>query len=720
MRETLQLQRLMAEGSRAQAEDISIESIKGVEVKSHPFEQMLAGKKGGSMALANVVPSDRFFAWFAEPKALSEYLTGGSDFIFYGGASLSGTSSEYQLKERYLKKLGVDAQWVRGFLESGVVSELAVILPDLFLLEGTDLTVVMRLQQPKITKTLLGLSGEGGPEQVFEFTHEDETSYWTVRNDLLLVSTHVDELEHVLASVAGDGQSSLGQSAEFRYMLTQLPIEEQTRSFFYFSDPFIRRLVGPQVKIAQLRRLQARAEMEAATAAMLLYHLDGNQGQPSLEGLVERKYMLAPVLVTDMQLATDGSASSASWGSPADMPTLLERPVTGIRATEKKAYARYLQNYNRFWRRFFDPIAVRLNQHSGREMEISTFILPLIDNSIYQQLREMLMVDQESTGLDVPRLQPEPVAQLSLNLNKQLWETGADLAQDLLVKFIGVPPRVSDYFGPDLHLALGDGDPIIVMGSGGLMGAMGILDGSGRAGQALMIPLIGSLLTRPSVLMIGLTDPEAVKGLLRGMHTGPARSSSVMGVGAGILYGVAGKDAWRYDLNVEGLISMRFGMEVKGRFLAISNQPLSYDPELAEKDTALNSGAALSLAPAVAIRQRPALFASASEQQRKAAMSGINVLYPLMMGGADTVEQAAEQVKVQLGFTPVHPGKGHWQWQDGVLSSSVFGHSGEQNQAEYLEGDDLFGILRQIERVQMNMQFEDDGLRAQVRWELRE
>ncbi|MCU7960908.1 MAG: hypothetical protein KZQ58_13130, partial [gamma proteobacterium symbiont of Bathyaustriella thionipta] len=426
--------------------------------------------------------------------------------------------------------------------------------------------------------------------------------------------------------------------------------------------------------------------------ALTLYRADGHNEQPSVPDLVNKEYMSQPILVTDMQLAADGSVRSAGWGSPADMPTLLERPVKQASSSEKQAYERYLSNYNRFWRRYFDPIALRLNQQNAQQMEISTFILPLIDNSIYQGLKQILAVDHAAGDLLVPELQPEPIVQLSLNLNNALWKSGSQLAESFLVKFIGVPPRIMDFFASDLHLALGDGDPIIIMGSGGLSGMAGMLDGGNNSGEMFTFSMLGSLLTRPSVLLIGLNDAPAVKNILNGLATGPSQKSRVAGIASGTLFGIAGKDAWRYELNLEGLLSLRFGLEVKGRFLAITNQPLGYDPQLQSTRKVSNSGAALSLSPAAAVRQRPALFASASEQQRKAAMSGINVLYPLMLAGAGSVEEARQQIKVQLGFEPKHPGRGHWQWHNHVLSSSVFGTVDKQTLPQYKADDELFGI----------------------------
>ena len=44
-------------------------------------------------------------------------------------------------------------------------------------------------------------------------------------------------------------RAALGRSAEFRYMLTEMPVRAETRALVYLSDPFIRRMVGPAVKI---------------------------------------------------------------------------------------------------------------------------------------------------------------------------------------------------------------------------------------------------------------------------------------------------------------------------------------------------------------------------------------------------------------------------------------------------------------------------------------
>src|SRR5438105_981973 len=70
------------------------------------------------------------------------------------------------------------------------------------------------------------------------------SAYWARQGDLLALSTSRAELSSIAALGSSQAAASLGRAAEFRYMLTQLPLKKDTRAFVYLSDPFIRRMVG--------------------------------------------------------------------------------------------------------------------------------------------------------------------------------------------------------------------------------------------------------------------------------------------------------------------------------------------------------------------------------------------------------------------------------------------------------------------------------------------
>lgn len=720
IRETLQLQALGGAEGDAGAASIPVASLPGVEVKSHPFEEMLAGEAGGRLALADVAPEDRLFAYFAQPENLLQFLEGGSDFLFRGGSTVTGRSLGYDLTSRYLARLGMNEGWIRTFLRSGAAEEMVVLLPDLFLIEGTDVTVVARLKNPKIAATSLKLLGLSDLSDVVEHRVPDGRAYWTQRGDLLLVSTHRPELERVLERIANPSSDSLGRSAEFRYMLTQLPVEDTTHSFFYISDPFIRNLVGPAAKIGQLRRLRARTELEATTAGVLLYRADGHTDSPTLAQLRKAGYAPEPALVQDTVLEDNGLCQSTAYGTPGRLRSLLAHPVELVTQEEADAYKQYLENYNRFWRRFFDPIAIRVNQPDERNMEVSTFILPLVDNSLYGGAREFMAQADTPTPLPLPTLDPEPVSTLSLQLNPDMW---AEVIQDadfagFLRSTLGIQISLLDDLAPDVHIALGDADPIISMGSGGLASLGGLAGGGDE--MMFFISFFVSMLTRPCALLVGLNDPEDFLEKLRQLPTGSTLGEGFGDFGAGSLYKISGRDAWRYVFTIEDVISMRFGIEVKGRYLVISNLPLSYNPSVTEESPALHNAGALHLSPAACVEQLPALHASAAEQQLKAAMYGAASLYPLMRAGETDVARAQALHRTLFGFTPLHPDGGEWAWEDGQLMSNIYGTRWRQQSPEHLEGNRAFGTLRGIARVQAAMQFEQDGLRATCKWQFKE
>ena len=129
------------------------------------------------------------------------------------------------------------------------------------------------------------------------------------------MSSNVAGIESVLALHEDQGEDSLGRSFEFQYMQQQIGVEEQTQAYFYFSDPFIRRLVSPETKIAQLRRMQARAEMEMLVSGAMLYILDGNRHRPSKHQLITQGYIPDYFENRDYQINDDLIVSSAQFGT---------------------------------------------------------------------------------------------------------------------------------------------------------------------------------------------------------------------------------------------------------------------------------------------------------------------------------------------------------------------------------------------------------------------
>ena len=405
-------------------------------------------------------------------------------------------------------------------------------------------------------------------------------------------------------------------------------------------------------------------------------------------------------------------------GSLDRLRTLQEVPVERVTPAEAEAYEQYVDRYSQYWRQFFDPIAVRLNDTATGSLELETFILPLIDSSIYNNLRTMLMSREDGQSLEVPQLQPPPILQFSANLRDEAWQQAAKDFSFFFQRYSGASPALLDDLGPSLHLAVFDADPVIALGSGDLMGAFGSNTlRAGRNNGMIMAPIALSLLTRPCTIMVETRDPERTARFLRHSASGrlPRNNDRDFSVS---FYQIDNRDAWVWTLDVLGVVKLRFGLEVTDKYLVIRNIPWSNNDRIVRTTTAPLHSAGVTVSPAACRLQLPGLFASAADQERRSVIRGLGRLYPLVLSGVADVNSAGEQHQRLFGFHPLHPQSGEWIWEDLHLASSQYGSALRQRQPSY-DPERPFGLMQSVEKIELNMQFEDAGLRSKIVWKLR-
>lgn len=723
LRETLQTQLLrpQAATTRFGAAAVPISTLKGVDVAALPFEQLLAGKPGVRLALADSVPIDRLFLYFSKPSALFPFLDKGGDFLARSGSVFTSSAYDDDLKTRYLRRLGLAETASRRFLESGEVTEVGLVASDLFFMDGTDLTLVMRVRSGDAvavalrTLGIVDLKADGITDKP---TASGHAASWARQGDLVFLSTSRKELERMLqlGGSAAPGES-LGRSAEFRYMLTELPIKPESRAFVYFSDGFVRRMVSPALKIGQLRRMLASADMSMISAGALLYKLDGHKDKPALATLVNLGYVPRSIAAQNYRLHDNLSVTSTAWGSLAELEPIETSAITTATTTEAKAYQTYCEQYKQFWRQYFDPIAMRLDDAPGGALELSTFILPLADSEMYNSVRGVLQSKEKGAPLKVPIVSPEPVMQLSLNLSDESWVSLSGTLHEMFSQYTGISPAIFDVMGPGLHLAVQDSDPIITLGTTDLLGAFGTAALGPRAGMNFAMSFALSVFTRPCKIMIELQDPQrAVEILRQATKSGLAHPQQRMNEGVVEFRQIEGRDAWVYTLGVPGVATFRLGLEVQNGYLVFSNIPWSQPMTLTPEARDLN-GAAIRLAPGAVKQGLAGLFATQVEQDQKAVLASMAALLPLLESGTSaTPDEAAATHAAIFGSRPQHPKNGAWVWKNGVLESSLYGSAEHWKAPIYKKEMGDFGLFDGVSLVNLNMQFEQGGLRAVCRW----
>jgi hypothetical protein len=520
-------------------------------------------------------------------------------------------------------------------------------------------------------------------------------------------------VEQILA-LGTNTAASLGRTAEFRYMLTEMPIRAETRALVYLSDPFVRRMVSPALKIGQLRRMQARADMTIVTAGALLYRLDGHRDAPTLQRLIDLGYVPGTIATARYALRDDLSAVSLEWGTLADMKSIDTSSITSATPAEAEAYRAYMDEYTQYWRQFFDPIAMRLDDAPNGELELSTFILPLVDSELYNGVRGFFQV-AEAAKLRVPALMPEPVAQVSLNLTDSAWVGLSGEWSRMFSEYTGISAEVFDLLGPGVHLAIQDADPIVATGTGDLLGAFSApMGGRFGGGFDMFLPMALSVFTRPTRILVELQDSKRALELLRLAST---RAGSRMPRTREVEFRqIEGRDAWIYTFGVPGIITLRLGLEIQNGFLVLSNTPWAKPVTVQGIDTKAYNGAAIRVSPEAVREGLAGLFATQAERDQMAALASMSALLPLLQAGSATPAEAATLHQTLFGSRPLHPKTGGWVWASGTLESSVYGSPTQWRMPLYKPELGGFGLFDGATLLDLNMQFESGGLRATARW----
>ena len=719
--ETLQIQALRMGGrgfgNKSLSREVALANIPGVDVKSHPFAEMIKGKTCAPIALANYVPRDRGFLYAAKPGCFADLFGTESAFVARSSAFGPTAGLDYRLLDRYTQDLGLTPAIRDMLLKNSSVLECALFVPDLFFADGTDITLIVRMDKSspltQLLRPMLSLTASAKDGISSIPASKGNTAFWTVRDDLWFASTRRSELSNTLALHTAKGEGSLGTSDEFRYMLNKLPLTPNSRAYIYLSDPFIRRLVGPEVKIAQTRRVAAQAQMEQLLAGALLRKLDQPEGKISSDKLAGLGYIPAQSSA-NCELKDDFTVESAPFGSLGRLKPLSAQELTQATPEEAAAYKAYIDSYSQFWRQYFDPIAMRLDCASDNQYTLATFILPLIDSTIYSAIRDWL--PKEGRPSRVPEFSTPPVGVFSLALSDEGWTKISRELSRLVENYIGLSPEFYDLLGPALHVAVTDANPVVRLGGRDLASLFPATLGGGMGQGALIYaPVLLNVLTRPTTIAVELTNSARARQLLE--QAAARRPGAGADAWVGVqFYQIENQPAWILSLRLIGVASIDFELRVENNYLVIANQPWGEINHVTGSRPLALDGAALTLDTRALKVSLPALFAGEAEAERDRTFGQMAYLYPWMAALRSSAQEALKHQSSAMGFCPVIDA-GDISWRDGELFHAKYGSPTERRQPAHRAGS-RFGLLDGVDTAALEMQFEDDGLRTLISWAL--
>lgn len=433
---------------------VPLASLQGPTIQSHPWEKMLAGRKPEVGTLSLCVPEDFWFLEFRSAAALMEVLSATNQWSDHLFSQVFGQATSQDMEQRIKRRLGIQGI-PPAMVDQLGLKGIALTGSDLFIAHGSDITLLLQGSQLVALRRWVD-DMVGGQKDVKKATGEFLGVSWTLttssdgtlhvytadpRPDLHVRSTSLPAFQRVLEAIlnrsaTGGPVRRLGAALEFAYIRTLLPINAtQEDGLLYLSDPFIRRQIGPEVKLKQHRRLQAFNHLTMIERAALMFRTETGRAPKSLEELAKAGCApgvfgtgaLACPWGGKYELTADGmSATSTDLGAAGALRPLIELPLAEVTEAEASAYAQFVRQYSEYWRTYFDPIVVRIKS-TPTQLRLETIILPLIDNSIYQDLVQFVG-GRPAVPLE-GKVPPTAIHSLALRVNKERMLSEAGLLE---------------------------------------------------------------------------------------------------------------------------------------------------------------------------------------------------------------------------------------------------------------------------------------------------
>jgi hypothetical protein len=609
---------------RRRREIVPIASLNGPTVKSHPWSEMLRGKKPDIDPLAKMVPDDFYFVQFRSINKLMEALETADLWGTHLFNQAYREARTQNVGAKLKSQLVVETNPLLKPFYDFVVEEVAVTGSDPFVCEGSDVTIVFRIKNAGLFRSrmdgFIKNAEKARPDARLasgEFMGVKYDHLATPDRQLHVFSTYPAENIHVrsnskaafqrvveaIQGKTADGKAvtRLGDTPEFAYIRTIYPRGAgEEDGLIYLSDPHIRRLVGPQLKLTERRRMLCYNHLRMIGHGALLYRAEQGKTPDSLDALFKARCCPEPYrtalppadakkiaqLVADLDsnqftarhkafddleklgplaeaelkkvlagkpsvevakrleellgkldrllgcpdggvytLAKDGLIGVCSQHGHAHFLTPnLEIPVKQVTGDEADEYRAFLEEYNRYWRTFFDPIAIRV-QITPERYRLETIVLPLIDNSIYTGLA--LALGGKPEALDSLPVPKRNIFSVAMRFNKgELLKATKDIEREIkrdlfrglnvedgAVDRLNVTAFISDGIGSQVGLHVYDSVPNFDFN---MAEAMGMLTASlggefrDRDLQGLFISFLLTSLNSPVYMSIPVQDAKVV------------------------------------------------------------------------------------------------------------------------------------------------------------------------------------------------------------------
>jgi hypothetical protein len=725
--ESLQLEALAGNDTK-EAATISLTSLQGPAVKSHPFREMLAGRTPALPELASWIPADQYAVFFSDLTKQREL----ADLLDEWGGNLlrqvEPQARDFRIREKLTRQLCLEESWLSKMFGDRVVGSMAFTGRDPFLKEGTAFTVLFTLKdtarfRKQMEKHYDTAAARGavrsqfslGSVKVSAAVSPDRrvSSYLAIKGNVAVVSTSREALEQTLAAV--DGRlPTLAASDDFRYMRTIFPQGAADEDvFIYLSDPHIRQLVGPRAKIGEARRLRCSGSLTLIANARLWFKAEQRR-EPTYQELAQGGYLgkTAPTCPDGGHYGLDHNGEAhcslhnrAGWLTP-----VAEVPLSMVTKAEADEYRNFVTSYNRYWTKFFDPIGIRVKL--GDTIKVETCILPLIENSWYDGLAAF------TGGTAGPLSTGDVLSRTVISLRSRIMPGWLQATRQLERSALSL-----DWLGDDLAINLCDG-PVLFTAGNQALGLLGRGAGSSSSLEPLIVGYLVSAINLPTYLTVGVTDPVRAAAELPQLlqALGPRYNERDFWLENYALEPYRGRTMHVATLNL-WVIKLRLYTAVVGDRLVIASRRdivtdlIDAAASGTAKPTTVTGSAELALYRSAFKELAETAALAFQEDNRHACHDNLPLVGVLLRGLGVPPEQLATTALAQRGYAPSCPAGGQYRInpENGAVECSIHGtrHHPRQPAAATVDTPTM-RLVNSLDRVTARLKFTPEGLMTTV------
>jgi hypothetical protein len=726
MRESMQLDIVVAsdDATDTDASKEDVRSIAAVSLEDHPFEEMRSGRPWHGSKLARFCPSD---AIFARVRSLEEWFAIYDLVDDWGGSLLSALSirgADRGIPDRYATQLGFGNETIARLLGTKLIGEFAVIVSDPLFQEGAGVALVLSPihRQESALRGLLDaqrkaiasfdsarkLSKEsilGVAVDVLESPSGSVRSWHCIIDGTDFFANSPALLRRIIAA-ARDETPSLVDVSDYHYYRALYPVDAEESAFIYLSQDWFRRITGPRFRIAHGRRRAALVAMQDLRWGWET----ALETRPSIDfdGLEEGRWIDASLrdrfgLGLD---ARSGAVTSAHYGSLSHPIAIDDVEVSTVSRHESEQYRRFRDSYRDYWRRFIDPVGIRLRR-TNAAIDVETLILPLIENSIYDGIRGLVGSRNDSDSFSAP-LPRTALGAVTLALNP------------LALPFddwIGSPEfRISpEALGGSITLGVADGDPLFT-GSASAGFALSTFIGFE---EVLLTSFLISSLALPTFAAIEVRDADTIaRDLEKVLRYARAKSDRRGGWDIGVdSHESPGTPKIRTVVVDLFILELRIHYAFVDRWLLLATRL-----DLLEEWIALvRQTPSIPFGDHVRLDIRPQNFALSARQmglswQDRAGKACAGNLAPLHRMTLARVEKDAATF---LGYRPLCPDGGEYRFVNGEQVCTIHGSKPlPMRPLVPSSSAPAVRLIRRVDALGLDFSFTGDGLRTRLRMSL--